>query len=163
MRLEGTYLGSPVPVTHRAVALTPHPRHKDPPVLTSLLTLPRHSPNCLQPVHQSQPVPDRACAFRPRAQPNFATTTLGRAGYLALRPKGLPPTLFALRTMPVTYTDREVTETREKGNGTNREFCGTPGNQGKVSYCIPKPRATHMLQLLRRSPSILVQCGWPGS
>lgn len=59
--------------------------------------------------------------------------------------------------MSVSY--REATETKEKGADSHREFCGTLGNQGKVSNTDLEP---HMLQLLRRSLSTH-PCGWPGS
>lgn len=49
--------------------------------------------------------------------------------------------------MSVSY--REATETREKGADSHREFCGTFGNQEKVSNPDLEP---HVLQLLRRFP-----------
>lgn len=106
------------------------------------------------PLSQCQP----AVRFRPRAQPNFATTTFSTARGPALRhAKACQPHTTHTHTLSASY--REATGTREKGMDSDREFCGTPGNQGKVSNPDLEP---HVLQLLRRF-SGKHPCGWPGS
>ncbi|KAH8743432.1 hypothetical protein F5883DRAFT_722652, partial [Diaporthe sp. PMI_573] len=60
-----------------------------------------------------------------------------------------------------TLTGRRSRRRGRRGTAPHREFCGTPGNQGKVStsqsfssdmFCSP-----YVVSL-----SILAQCGWPG-